>query len=76
MDRLGTAAACGRNQGIDVEIAFRGRSRSEALCPVGEPDVQRPLVRVGVDGHAFQAGLAAAADQANRDLAPVRYENP
>jgi len=44
-------------------------------CLFGQPDVQRLAISLGVDGHGLYAKLAAGADHAQRDLAPVRYEN-
>src|SRR6185312_8599302 len=42
---------------------------------VGHPNVERVAVRGRVDGDRFHSELVQRADDANRDLAPVRDED-
>ena len=54
-----------------VQVAVGAARRTDADVLVGEPDVQRVLVRLGIDGDRLDAQLAAGMDDAQRDLAAV-----
>ena len=58
----------------DVQVGVRGGRAPQPLGEVREHDVQRVGVGVAVHGDGLDAHLAAGADDAHRDLAPVRDE--
>ena len=62
-------------QGGDAQIALARVRWPDADGLVGAADVERVLVGRGVDRDAGQAELAACADDAERDLPPVRDED-
>ena len=67
--------ACARmNRDLRIPLARVRRTDADRL--VRAAHVQRGAVRFRVDGHGREPELAAGADDANRDLAPVRYEHP
>ena len=71
--------AAGRRRSADDrghrQIALRGGRRSDADRTVGEPDVQRVLVRRRVDGDGLDPELVQGADHAHGDLAAVRNQD-
>src|SRR5579859_1690929 len=75
MDRIGAGDLRRADHGGHVQIAVGAARRTDADVLVGEADVQRILVRLGVDGDSFDAELAARDDDAHRDFAAVRYED-
>ena len=66
----------GRSGGLDerrgVEVALARARRPDVHSLVGSAHVERRLVRVGIHGDGGEPELAAGADDANGDLAPVR----
>ena len=75
MDRVGAGDLAGRNQGRDVEIAVAGGRRPDAHALVGEPHMHGVGVGGRVDGDGRDAELLRGAQDAQRDLAPVRDED-
>ena len=71
MDRVGAGDLGGADDRRHVQVAVGAARRADADVLVGEPDVQRVLVGLGVDGDGLDAELAAGADDAQRDLAAV-----
>ncbi len=71
VDGVGTGDLGGADDGRNVQIAVEASGRADADVLVGEPDVQRVLVGLGVDGHGLDAQLAARADHAQGDLSAV-----
>jgi len=64
-----------RDQLLAVEVALRRRGWADSVRLVGETNVQRLAVSVGIDGDALDAHLARRPNDANRDLTAVRNEN-
>ncbi len=75
MDRVGGRDLRRADDGRHVEVALGGRVRADAHRLVGEAHVQRARVDLGVDGHGLDAELAARAQDAEGDLAPVRDQD-
>ena len=71
MDRVGAGDLGGADDRRHVQVAVGAARRADADVLVGEADVQRVLVGLGVDGDGLDAQLAAGADHAQRDLAAV-----
>ena len=71
MDRVGAGDLGGAQHRRHVEIAVGAPRRTDADVLVGEPDVQRVLVGLGVHRDGLDAELAAGADDAQRDLPAV-----
>ena len=59
MDGVGAGDFGGADHGRHVQVAVGAARRADADVLVGEPDVQRVLVGLGVDGHGLDAELAA-----------------
>ena len=76
VERLGAGGRCRLDDSIDAQVAFRGRRRPNVHRLVGQADVQRIGVRIGVDGHRFDAQLAVRADYADGNLAAVGDKDP
>src|SRR5579864_9227671 len=58
-----------------VEVAVEAPGRTDTHVLVGEPDMQRVLVRLGVHGDGLDAELAARADHPKGDLTAVRNQD-
>jgi hypothetical protein len=58
-----------------VQVTVGASRRSDTDVLVGEADVQRVLVGLGVHGHGLDAELAARVDHAQGDLAAVRNQD-
>ena len=71
MDRVGAGDLRGADDRRHAQVAVGAARRPDADVLVGEPDVQRVLVGLGVDRDRLDAELAAGADDAQRDLAAV-----
>jgi len=59
----------------DFEIALAGGRGADADVVVGEADVQRLAVGLGVDGDGLDTKFAARADDAQCDLAAIRDQD-
>ena len=55
----------------EIEIAQRGRSRSDKVGLVRHTNVQRVAIGFGIDRDGRDAHFAGRADHAHRDLAAV-----
>ena len=75
MDRVGAGNLGGADDRRHVEVAVGAARRADADVLVGEADVQRVLVGLGVHGHGLDAELAARVDDAQGDLAAVRDQD-
>ena len=75
MDRVGAGDLGGADDRRHAQIAVGAARRADADVLVGEADVQRVLVGLGVDGDGLDAELAAGADDAQGDLAAVGDED-
>ena len=75
MDGLAAGRLGRRDERRDAEVALGGGRRADPHRAVGEPDVQRVLVRGRVDRDRLDAELVQGADHADGDLPPVRYED-
>ncbi len=59
----------------DAEVALGRGRRADPHGPVGEPHVERVLVRRRVDGDGLDAELVQSPDHADGDLPPVGDED-
>ena len=75
VDRVGAGDLRRADDRRHVEVALGRPRRPDADVLVGEPDVQRVLVGLRVDGHGLDAHLPARQDDAQRDLAAVRDQD-
>ena len=75
MNRIGARDLGGADDGRDVQIAVGASGRPDTDVFVRKTYVQRVLVRLRVDRDGPDAELAAGDDHAQRDFAPVRYQN-
>ena len=71
VDRLGVGHLGGGDDRRHVEVALRRGGRADADRLVGELDVLRVAVGLGIDDHRLDAQFAAGALDAQGDLAPV-----
>jgi hypothetical protein len=71
MNGVGAGDFRGADDGWDAEIAFGASRRADADIFVGEPDVQRVLIGLGVHRDRLDSELAARVDDAQRNLAAV-----
>ncbi len=75
MDRLAAGGLGRGDERRDAEIALGGGRRADADRAVGEPHVERVLVRRRVDGDGLDAELVQRSDHADGDLAAVGDED-
>ena len=75
VDRFGPTSLGGVEDLVDVEIGLQGRRWADVQCDIGLLHMQCVAVGIGVDGDAADFGLAAGADDAARDFAPIRDED-
>ncbi len=71
MDGVRTRRDRGSDDGLDPEVALRGRRWPQPDRRVGGTDVGGVCVRVGVDGDCLHPQLVTGSDDPQRDLAPV-----
>jgi len=71
MDRVGTAFLRRVDDVVDDEVRLGRRRRPDRVGLVGEADVQRLAIRVGVDRDRADTHLAAGAMDPDGDLAAV-----
>ena len=71
MDGVGAGDLGGADDRRHVQVAVGAAGGADADVLVGEADVQRVLVGLGVDRDRLDAQLAAGEDDAQRDLAAV-----
>ncbi len=75
MNRVGAGDLGGADDRRHVQIAVGAARRTDADVLVREPDVQRVLVGLGIDGDGLDAELAARMDDAQRDLTAIGDQN-
>jgi hypothetical protein len=75
VNRVGAGDFGGADDRRDVQVAVDAARRTDADVLVGEADVQRVLVGLGVDSHRLDAELATGDDDPKRDLAAVGDED-
>ncbi len=56
---------------VDVEVGLLAGGAVQAIGRVGQADVQRIGIVVGIDGHRFELGVAGRAGDAYGDLAAI-----
>ena len=71
MDGVHVGDFCGRDESVDSQIAVGRGAVSDADGLVGNLDMHRVGVRLGIDGHRFDVHLAAGADDAHGDFTTV-----
>ena len=71
VDAVGAAPPDRVEDGVGVEVALGRRLTPEREGFVGEADVERVPVELGVDGDRGDAGFLAGTDDPDGDLAPV-----
>ncbi len=74
MDRIGAGAFRGIEDCSDVQIRFRGLRRADIDRLVGKLDSERFGVRLAVHLHRADTKFMRRANDADRDLAAVGYE--
>ena len=74
VDRVGAGDLGGAQHGGHAQVAVGASRRADADVLVGEPDVQRVLVRLRIHGDGLDPQLAAGADDSKRDLPAVGDE--
>ena len=75
VDGVGPALLDGLEDRLGVEVALGRRLAPQGVGLVGQPDVERVPVELGVDGHGGHAHLPAGPDDPDGDLSPVGDEN-
>ena len=75
MHRVGAGTRGRVEQAFTVEVALRGRRGPEVRGMVGERDVRRVPVGVGVHRHRLDPHTTECPENADRDLAAVRDED-
>ena len=75
VDGVGAAAGDGVEDGVGVEVALGRGDPAQGVGLVGQADVERPPVEVGVHRDRGDAQLLAGADDPHRDLGPVGDED-
>ena len=71
MDRIGARALRDFDHAFGDQIRIAGGCRSARIGGIGEADVQRLAVSLGVDRDGRDLQLATSAHHANRDLASI-----
>ena len=72
---VGAGTARRIDDAIDAEVAVARCARPDQVGLVGEADMKRRPIALGVHSHRRQAHLPARAHHANGDLAAVRNQN-
>ena len=71
VDRFDAVLLSRLENSVDAQITLAGWRWAQALGFVGEANVQRSAVGIGIDRHAADPHLAEGADDTNGDLAAV-----
>jgi hypothetical protein len=71
MDSFGARVTSRPENGVDGKVALDGRRRPDADGSIGEGDVRRRRVGVGIDGYRFDPKFTACPDDPNRDFAAI-----
>ena len=75
MDGARAGALRRLDEALDLQIALRRRRRADQIRLVGEGDVERAAVGLGVDRDRPDPELAQRPEDADRDLPAVGDEN-
>ena len=75
VDGVGPALLDDAEDGLGVQVALGRGLAAQGVGLVGQPDVERVAVELGVDGHRGHPELAAGPDDPDGDLSPVGDEN-
>src|SRR5262245_41741117 len=75
MDRLGAGLLGGIDNLFTGEIAFAGRRRADVAGFVGQSDMKRLSIRLGVYGDRRDPQVPAGTDQPHSNLTTVCYQN-
>ena len=76
MDRFGTGRQGCLDDGVGPQVALPRRGRTESDRDVGHLHMGRVGVGIRIDRYDLDAQVAAGPDDAQRDLATVRDEDP
>ncbi|BAS08059.1 calcium ion binding protein [Arthrobacter sp. Hiyo4] len=71
VDAVGAGLAGNINDLVHHQVGLRGGVATEGVGLVGQPDMERVAVRIGVDSHGGNALVASRADDAHCDFASV-----
>jgi len=72
MNRIGIRNLGCRNNLLDIQVALRRRSRSNANMLIGKLDRNRILVSLAVHGNCANPLLFTGTDNSKRNLATIR----
>src|ERR1051325_1223744 len=75
MDRLGAREMRGADDAWDIQVALAARGWTNADCFIREANMQRVLVSLGIDRDRLDTHFAAGANDTQRDLTTIGYEN-
>ena len=75
MNRIRPRDLGSRDQARDLEIALARRRGTETDIIVGESDMQRLAIGLGVDRHGLDAEFPRGTNDPERDFAAIRNEN-
>ena len=75
MDGIGAGDLAGRQQRRNIEIAVARRRRPDAHALVGKPHMHGVGVGGGMHRNGVDAEFLARAQNAERDLAAIGYQN-
>ena len=75
MNRIRPRDLGSRDQARDLEIALARRRGTETDIIVGESDMQRLAIGLGVDRHSLDAEFPRGTNDPERDFAAIRNEN-
>ena len=76
VDRLHVGDLGGRDQPGDVQIAVGAGGLTDADRPIGELQVGRPAIGLGVDRDHLDPQLLAGSNDSQGDLTTVRHQDP
>src|SRR6266542_1954132 len=75
MNRVSAGDLGGGDDAGDIEVRLACRSGTDADVVIGEADVQRFPIRLGVHRNRLDSELAARAYDSQRNLASIRDQN-
>jgi hypothetical protein len=75
MDGIDTMPSRGVQNAFDIEVAFARGRRPQMRGFIGFANVKRGTVGVGIDGDRADTHLAKRANDTQRDLAAISYQD-
>ena len=75
MDRVGAGDLGGADDRRHAQVAVGAARRPDADVLVGEADVQRVFVRLGIDGDRLDAEFLAGIDHPQGDFSAIGDQN-